>query len=441
MSKFFVLLKKEVREFITPQHLVPLLLTVVLFMLLGNVIGTEREKSDKEDETGKPGLARPVAVLDQDNTPTSKQLLERTFGEPGRNHMYHGSEASVVRQAKEKGERVLLVIPKDFGDGLQAGKPQKLTTYTYLKGISMLGIKDTFLVGASIGALNESMSRQLMAQFAPGMDVQFLKQSISSKEVVVVDDRQSPIEAGKVMGVLGGQLVFIPIILFMVIIFASQMIATAMATEQENKTLETLLSAPVNRRMLVIAKLIGAGTVALMFSLVYMVGFRFYIKGMTGSGPSLMTDSATAASMKALGLVFDPAGYALLGISLFLGILCALAISLILGSLAQGVSNVQAVTAPIIGLVMIPYIFTLFLDFTKLTPWVKYMVYAIPFSHPFLAAQNILFHRYLPVVYGIGYELLVFFVFVYIAGKLFSTDRILTMKINWGKKQPSHARA
>jgi ABC-2 type transport system permease protein len=140
-------------------------------------------------------------------------------------------------------------------------------------------------------------------------------------------------------------------------------------------------------------------------------------------------------------LVFDPTGYALLGVSLFLGILCALAISLILGSLAQGVSNIQAVTAPIIALVMIPYIFTLFLDFTKLTPWVKYLVYAIPFSHPFLAAQNILFHRYTQVVYGIAYELFVFAVFVYIASKLFTSDRILTMRLNFGKKRPSESRA
>jgi hypothetical protein len=47
----------------------------------------------------------------------------------------------------------------------------------------------------------------------------------------------------------------------------------------------------------------------------------------------------------------------------------------------------------------------------------------------------------MPVVYGIGYELFVFFAFVYIASMLFSTDRILTMKINWGKKRTAGSRA
>jgi len=63
--------------------------------------------------------------------------------------------------------------------------------------------------------------------------------------------------------------------------------------EQENKTLETLLSAPVNRRTIVAAKLVGAGLVALAFALVYMIGFRYYMNGMSGGAISTTSTSFT----------------------------------------------------------------------------------------------------------------------------------------------------
>ena len=52
--------------------------------------------------------------------------------------------------------------------------------------------------------------------------------------------------------------IYIPIVLFVAVIFASQMIATAIATEKENKTLETLLSYPVTRTSIVTSKMLDS---------------------------------------------------------------------------------------------------------------------------------------------------------------------------------------
>jgi len=53
----------------------------------------------------------------------------------------------------------------------------------------------------------------------------------------------------------------------------------------------------------------------------------------------------------------------------------------------------------------------------------------------FLAAPQILLGQYMPVFYGMIYLAALFMVFVYIASYIFSTDKILTIKLKFGKKK------
>jgi ABC-2 type transport system permease protein len=74
-------------------------------------------------------------------------------------------------------------------------------------------------------------------------------------------------------------------------------------------------------------------------------------------------------------------------------------------------------------------------DFQTLPLPAKLLIMAIPFSHPFMATPNIMLGHLSTVVYGILYEFVVFIVLVVIAARIFSTDRVLTMKLKWGKKK------
>jgi ABC-2 type transport system permease protein len=136
-----------------------------------------------------------------------------------------------------------------------------------------------------------------------------------------------------------------------------------------------------------------------------------------------------------LGLVLDARGYFLLGVSLFFAILCALAMATILGVLAEDFRSAQSLIMPVIFLVMIPYFLSFFSDIRTLSTPVRLLVLAIPFSHPFLASQNILLEEYAAVYYGILYMAVFFAVLVFLAARIFSTDRVLTMKLRWGKKK------
>jgi ABC-2 type transport system permease protein len=214
--------------------------------------------------------------------------------------------------------------------------------------------------------------------------------------------------------------------------FAAQMIATTIASEKENKTLETLLSLPVKRQHIVATKMLAAGIVAAGASLLYLFGMHNYISGFTGGTTAVNGVDAAAAS---LGLTLHPAQYALLGLSLFLAILIALAIALILGAFAEDVRGAQGLVAPMTVLILIPYLLTFFLNLQSLSPVARTAIYAIPFSHPFLAAPSLMLGNYHQVWYGIIYQLLWFLALLWVATRIFTTDRIVTLKLSFGKKR------
>jgi ABC-2 type transport system permease protein len=90
---------------------------------------------------------------------------------------------------------------------------------------------------------------------------------------------------------------------------------------------------------------------------------------------------------------------------------------------------------PLIFLVMIPYFLSFFSDIKTLSLPAKILVYVIPFSHPFLTTQNLLLENYRAVVYGFLYMIVFFIALIIIAARIFSTDRVLTMKLRFRRKK------
>jgi ABC-2 type transport system permease protein len=207
------------------------------------------------------------------------------------------------------------------------------------------------------------------------------------------------------------------------------MVAISVVNAKANKTLETLLSLPVERNAIVLAKLSGAAIVAFLFAGVYLIGFHSYMNDMAGDLVQGGADSRVLEALGHLGLTLDYSGYLLMFVSLFFGILCALSIAMILGLLAEDVKGAQIATLPVVILVLIPYFLTMVMDIESASPVIRYLVLAIPFSHPFLATSNIFMGRELSVVWGILYQGAVFVFFVTLATKLFSSEAVFTLKL------------
>jgi len=405
--------------------LAPLLIVIVVFVFIGKVVGKEQEKMI---------AANNIAVLDQDNSPESARVLEIFKQQKFNIASYGGNPEEALTLAKNQNQKALLIIPSGFGDGIHNFKPQNITVYTILKNFSLSGTRISAPVQSTLALVNESFSNDLLAKAAPGTNTAEIKNPIRPADTTVVGDRQANMNPSAITGFIVSQTTFIPIVLFLVIIFASQLIVTSIATEKENKTLETLLSAPVSRNAIVSAKLIAAGVIALLTSGVYLFGMRYYMNGITG-GAAIGSSETVKLAASQLGLVLTTSDYLFLGASLFLGILVALSIALILGAFAEDVKSAQGIISPLMIMILIPYFLTMFLDVSTLSPLLKWILFAIPFSHPFLAAGNLMLGNFYPVIYGILYMLVVFAVFVILASKIFAHDKILTMRLSFGKKK------
>jgi ABC-2 type transport system permease protein len=127
----------------------------------------------------------------------------------------------------------------------------------------------------------------------------------------------------------------------------------------------------------------------------------------------------------------SPLGYLLLGISLFVTLLSALALAVILSAFAEDVRGAQSLVGYIYPLLFVPSLLMIYVDFNSLPAWLQYVLFAIPYSHPVLASKAIIMGDYLTVILGIVYVSLFTLGIMYVASRLFATEKILTAKLRF----------
>jgi ABC-2 type transport system permease protein len=424
MKKFSNLLVKEIRELVNKQLIISLVAMMAIFYFIGDLAKSEMKKA---------AATQKISVLDLDRSDLSQGLTAGLKAANFEIEPVQAKDADTAVQAAKQGDTyLLLVIPRGFGESVLRLEPEKLSTYTFIRSFSMGGIRKSEILRAVIAATNNYLSNDILKKKIPDVPPDVLKSPIKSQDYVIVKGRMAEGSASAISGFVYSQSILIPIILFMIIMYSSQMVISAVAMEKQNKTLETLLTVPIRRTSIVTTKMLAAGIVGLLAAGIYMIGMKSFMGGMTGD---LQAKASMTGVIKELGLTLSGRGYVLLGIALFFAILCGLAMAMILGVLAEDFRSAQTLILPLMLMILIPYLLSFFADFQTLPLPVKLLIYAIPFSHPFLATPNIMLGHYSAVLYGILYMAVVFFVLVFIAARIFSTDRVLTMKLHFGKKK------
>ncbi|MBE3125619.1 MAG: ABC transporter permease [Acidobacteria bacterium] len=430
MKKFLNLLKKEIKELVNVQLVVSLAFTLLLFNFVGQMSRKEVQKAIG---------VQPISALDLDGSASSQAILAGLESARFKIERIEGKTKEQAIDIARGGEsKLLLVIPSGFGDSLKDLKPSQIETYSYMRSFSLIGARGSAIVRGVISALNNVLSDSFLKEKLPGLDPASLKNPIKSKDFVIVQKRMAEASASDVAGMVSSQSLLIPVVLMMIVIYSSQMVISAVAMEKQNKTLETLLTVPIRRTSIITAKMLAAGLVGLLSAGIYMFGFKSFMGGIGGDDLQAAA-SQGGAVMRQLGLYFDTSGYLILGASLFLAILVALALAMILGVLAEDFRSAQSMLMPLMFMVMIPYFISLFADINTVSLPIKIFILAIPFSHPFLVSQNLYLGNYGMIFGGLAYMLVVFTVLVVFAARIFSTDRILTMKLRFGKKRGATA--
>jgi ABC-2 type transport system permease protein len=423
MIKFRNLLFKEIKELITKQFIISIVMMLAIFYFVGAMAKTEAKKAESR---------RKISVMDLDRSVLSQGITSTLQNAKFDIKWINGNNIEeAVREAGKSDTNLLLVIPSGFGDSIERFDPEMIHTYTFLRSFSISSIGTSAIIQAVISATNNYLSDNVLKKKVPEISPDVLKNPIKSRDFVIVKDKTAEGSASAVTSMVFSQSILVPIVLFFIIMTSSQMVIAAIAMEKQNKTLETLLTVPIPRISIVTTKMLAAGVVGLISAAIYMGGMSSMLGGLEGGGAS---STPMSSVIKELGLTMSGDSFLLLGASIFLAILCGLAMATILGVLAEDFRSAQSLLLPIVLMILVPYLLSIFADINTLPLPVKLFVLAIPFSHPFLATQSIMLGQYSTVLYGILYMAVVFFILVVLAARIFSTDRVLTMKLRWRKK-------
>ena len=415
---------KEARELLTPQMLAPFVAIMVVFIFIGRAIRGERAKS-----------ARPqsVIVADNDGTDISRGVLEALESEKTTVIPARGSLDELLALARETGVAWLVVIPESMESRIRALQTAPVEIYNIFTGFSITQMEKSIKLKAVLDKANERLAQAYLERAYPGVKPENLQRPLVTSEHVVVRDKVVKGNADILSGLVMSQTFMIPIVLLMVLIYSSQMIAASIGQEKENKTRETLLTVPINRTSIVIGKMVGAALVALVVSGIFMLAMVYWT-GSLGAEMSAPAGMADTSAMTELGLTLGPQSYVLLAIGLFLAVLCGLSLATLLAIFADDAKSAQVSITPLMMLVMIPYFLGVFINIDAASLPIKILTYAIPFSYPFLMPKAILFGNYGLVFAGFAYMALFAAACIAIAARMFSTDRVLTAKLRFGRK-------
>ena len=431
--KFINLLKKELSELVNVQMLATLGIMLLIFMMMGNIMTTAI--NDVVEDASHPT----VNISDRDNTELSKQLIEALKAADADVNVIETEGDDYASILADNNIKNIIIITEGFTKSIEEEKkPELLSVAKMTSAASMANISNGN-VGAS-SLINECV-RNLIAE-TKGIDKEELERINSPIEITentVVDKNWAPISIGKITAKISFQNVALPIALFVLLIMTSQSLISSVSNEKIDKTLETLLSAPVSRMSVISAKMLAAAIVALINACVMMIGFTFFVKDSITNIDQEVTDAAkqmlsTDNAFRQLGLNLSAVDYLLIGLQFFFTIMICLSISIVLGSLANDAKASQTVILPIMLLVMVPYVISILTDVNSLPTAVRIVVYAIPFTHTFMAMGNLIFGNTAIYAFGLIYQIIIFAVCMYFALRLFKSDKILTMSLNIGQK-------
>lgn len=440
--KFGNLLKKELRELITKQALISMVFTMVLLIVMGQIMGGAMEEGFDTST---------ITLCNQDDSEFTAEVLKKIDASQSTKINYVAFESDDYAAELERLDiKNAVIIPQGYGESITEKKEPALIKFVSKMSTAGLASSMSTISGSDVISEIQTVCMDEIMSKNYGLtadEIALIREPMTTVEYTVNDGKTAQVSASALGAISMMQSMIAPFAIFFLLLMAAQMIMTAISTEKIDKTLETLLSAPVSRMTVLSAKMVAAVISALLNALFMIVGFALYMAGMMGSAVneistaandmsgvdvSAMTDSITGVgqAMAELGISLTPLSYVLFAVQLFFTLAIGLAISLILGAMATDVKSVQTLIMPIMIAVMIPFFVTMFTDVNEMSSVFKVIIYAIPFTHTYTALTNLMSGNMLLFWGGLAYQIIFFAVCMFLAVRMFTTDRLFTMSFS-----------
>jgi ABC-2 type transport system permease protein len=448
--KFSSLFKKEFGGLMTKQVIFSMLFSMILFIFLGQMLG-----GAMEDVTSS-AAASGINIANLDDSAFTADVLARVK-EQG-----YANLKSVTVPADTTPENYpallddlnienLIIIPQGYGNSATAEKKKGSVIFvSKMKTGGLFSSMESVASSDVINSLDKAASDTLMHETygLSDSDIEFLDSSTTTVDYTTYKGKVAEVPAATLGMYIMMQNMAAPLVVFFLLMMASQMIMTAISTEKIDKTLETLLSTPISRMSVLMSKMVAAVVAALINALTLCIGMVFYIGGMLGGAvsgaatgvpelasmaPADQTNAIVNAvsnvpeALGTLGLTMSPLDFVLFVLQLILTVAIGLGISLILGAMATDIKSLGTLMMPIMIMTMLPFFICMFADVNTMPMPIRVVMYLIPFTHAYMAIPNLIAGQTMIFWLGFIYQVLFFGGTMYAAVRMFMSDRLFTV--------------
>jgi ABC-2 type transport system permease protein len=414
------ILVKELKELVRdPKILLGMVIVpLIMFPVLGGIMGYSMQSAREQAEKAT------IVVVDNDGGNWSEFFIE---------YLNYSVKVSVVNNINlnkdvtlkllsDHNTTQLIEIPSDFSANMTE----------YINGNIKINATVNFYGVFSGGGIFQEVGSAIIDNLVSDFNRLVAPNAVYTfKSTIIKGEIQKNVDPSVLSRLMLSQAIAMPITIMILLTYSMSIAATSVAMEKEEKTLETLLTLPMDRFAILMGKLSGSILVAGVGAIAYMIGFNYYMGSLMATIPSGTLD------LVSLGLAPSLLGYLLLGISLFVTLLSALALAVIMSAFSEDVRGAQSLVGNLTPIIIIPALVLMYLDVNSLPLALKILIYALPYSHPIIAARAVTMGDYWTVVFGIVYVTVFTLVIMYAASRLFATEKILTakLKFRWLRKR------
>ncbi|MEM2136608.1 MAG: ABC transporter permease subunit [Candidatus Methanomethylicia archaeon] len=427
-STLLIILRKEVKEMLRdPKILIGMILAPIL------ILGVMSGIMNMVMSSAKESVSNPkVVVLDYDNTQLSNAIIDSLeYYSGGRIIILHDvSIGDAVNIALGNEFSTIMVFPKGFEHNVSIGMRSIVEIYSIMSTLSIAESGASSIPSSIIDFLKSEIVNDRIRALLPNVDPNIFLNPIEKTEYSIIKGRIIKIPPQIIFSIIMSQSIFIPMSIMIVFISAMQFASTSIALEKEYKTLETLLTLPVSRFTILLAKLIGSVILAILGSASFMVAYTYYYTSITSFGMPVPN-----ISLGDIGLTITPLGFVLVGLTLFLSIVSSLVLAILIATFAEDVRSAQTLVGYLYFIIIVPMMVSMFTDISTLPMSIRIILYAIPYTYMLISPRAALLENYQFLVIGIIYMLIFSIIILYIASRFFRSEKVLTARISFKRKR------
>ncbi len=402
------LVVKEVKELIRdPRIILPIILIpLIMFPVMGGIAGYAQKAATPRRVT--------IGVMDLDETQLSRAFTSFLAGsnftlilvEPG-------DPAKALSYVEERGGRALLVVERGFAQGLGNGTAE-ISIYLRWQGGMVTTVSLLERISSAVQAFKEAYVSQLLEE--SGKDPRALRPVVIRGSIIT--RRGSILATQDVIAALMQSYSMIPIIGIVLVSVVMQVVATSIASEKENKTLESLLTLPVERWKILMAKIMGPTLLALLSSVIYVFGMNYYFSQaipVEASGASI-SEIVGVGNLFVYGLVIASAIFAMS------------TLAMIIASFAEDVRGATSMVGLFYILVFLPAFLVMLTG--GAVPWGFYVaMHAIPSTALFTSMDNLVSGDAVFVLLCLLYNFAFSAAMIYVGSRILGSEKIFTSRL------------